>query len=189
MLRMSGFLLGSILALLSACQRSEVGRVSAPGVPAAAPVLSGSWHVEGVTVEKDSGRTRQISGTIIMIEEGGRYRSTFDLDTMLPTGGRPTLADVIGEGEGIVAGRELSGTARTQVVISGEPNADPGFAVVPRYVGTRIVSTTKGSLGDDGTISLSIESEPAPGEVYAATRTTLTGTFIGTNQGASASVP
>ena len=189
MLRMTGFLLGSSLILISACQRSEVGTTAAPDVAAAAPLLSGSWHVEGITVEKDSGRMRQISGTIIMIEEGGKYRSTFDLDTMLPTGGGPTLADVIGEGEGTVVGRELAGTARTQVVIAGAPNVDPGFAYVPRYVGTRIVSTTKGTLGNDGTISLSIESEPAPGEVYAATRTTLTGTFIAPPRDASASAP
>ena len=180
MLRMTGFLLGSSLILISACQRAEVGTTATPDVAAAAPVLSGSWHVEGITVEKDSGRMRQISGTIIMIEEGGKYRSTFDLDTMLPTGGGPPLEDVIGEG---------AGTARTQVVIAGAPNVDPGFAYVPRYVGTRIVSTTKGTLGNDGTISLSIESEPAPGEVYAATRTTLTGTFIAPPRDASASAP
>ena len=62
-------------------------------------------------------------------------------------------------------------------MIAGAPNVDPGFAFVPRRVGTRIVSTTKGTLAEDGTISLEIESEPAPGQTYAATRTTLKGSF------------
>ncbi len=175
MLRASGFLLGSSLILLSACQRADQ---AATGDVAAAPVtISGMWRVEGVTVEKASGKTRQIKGTVILAEQDGKYHSTFDLETMLPTEGGPTHADVIGEGEGSVAGRSLSGTARTQIVIAGAPNVDPGFAFVPRHVGTRIVSSTKGTIDDDGTISLEIESEPAPGETYSSTRTTLKGSL------------
>jgi hypothetical protein len=164
------------MVLLAACERAEESATA--DVAAAAPAtISGTWHVEGVTVEKASGKTRQISGTIILAEEAGKYRSTFDLSTTLPTEGGPTHADVIGEGEGSVDGRTLSGTARTQIVVAGAPNVDPGFAFVPRRVGTRIVSSTKGTLAEDGTISLEIESEPAPGETYAATRTTLKGSF------------
>ncbi len=176
MLRTTGFILGSSLILIAACQRSDD---PATDPAAAAPVLSGSWRVEGVTVERDSGRTRQITGTVILLEEAGKYRATFDLETTLPTEGGPTHADVIGEGDGVVQGRTLSGTARTQIVIAGAPKIDPGFAFVPRHVGTRIVSKTKGTLAEDGTIELEIESEPAPGETYAATRTTLRGTFTG----------
>ncbi len=176
MLRVSGLLLGSSLLLFTACERAvEEGT---PDVSAPRPAtISGTWHVEGVTVEKVSGKTRQISGTIILSERGGKYHSTFDLSTTLPTEGGPTHADVIGEGEGDVSGRTLTGTARTQIVVAGAPNVDPAFAFVPRRVGTRIVSSTKGTLGDDGSISLEIESEPAPGETYAATRTTLKGSF------------
>lgn len=177
MLRVTGFLLGSSLVLVAACQRADDTTAPTPDVASRAPVISGTWKVEGVTVEKASGKTRQISGTIILAEQGGKYRSTFDLETTFPGEGGPTRADVIGEGEGLVVGRDLSGTARTQIVVAGVPNVDPGFAFVPRYVGARIVSITKGTLGDDGTISLEIESEPAPGETYAATRTTLTGSF------------
>ena len=101
MLRVSGFLVGSSLVLLAACQRADEPAANTPDVAAAAPALiSGTWRVEGVTVEKASGKTRQISGTIILVDEGGTFRSTFDLDTTLPTEGGPTHADVIGEGEG-----------------------------------------------------------------------------------------
>jgi hypothetical protein len=176
MLRVSGFLLGSSLILLTACERPQ--EKATADVAAKGPAtISGTWRVDGVTVEKVSGKTRQISGTIILAEEGGKYHSTFDLSTTLPTEGGPTHADVIGEGEGSVDGKTLTGTARTQIVVAGAPNVDPGFAYVPRTVGTRIVSSTKGTLGEDGSITLEIESEPAPGETYAATRTTLKGSF------------
>jgi len=179
MLRATGFLLGSGLLLVSACERTA--DVSAPPPSAAAgsaePVLSGMWNVEGVTVETASGRTRQIAGTIILAQDGDRYTSTFDLDTTLPSEGGPVHANVIGEGDGSVAGRTLSGTTHTQIIVSGAPNVDPGFAYVPRSVGTRIVSKTKATLGDDGTIAIEIESEPAPGETYASTKTTLKGSF------------
>ena len=179
MLRASGFLVGSSLVLLVACQRDDEAARATPDVGSAPPALiSGTWRVDGVTVEKASGKTRQISGTIILAEEGGKFRSTFDLETTLPTEGGPTHADVIGEGEGSIDGRKIAGTSRTQIVVAGAPNIDPSFAFVPRRVGARIVSSTKGTLADDGTISLEIESEPAPGETYAATRTTLTGSLI-----------
>jgi hypothetical protein len=186
MLRATGFLLGSSLVLFSACQRADETATATVDVASAPAVISGTWRVEGVTVEKASGKTRQISGTIILAEAGGKYRSTFDLETTLPSEGGPTHADVIGEGDGTVEGRTLSGTARTQIVIAGAPNVDPGFAFVPRRVGTRIVSSTKGTLSDDGTLSLEIESEPAPGEAYASTRTTLTGSFAGPPRAPSA---
>jgi hypothetical protein len=178
MLRESGVTLGCLVILLAACDRAATKATATADVAAAAPAtISGTWRVEGVTVEKASGKTRQISGTIILAEEAGKYHSTFDLSTILATDAGPTHADVIGEGEGTVEGANLSGTARTQIVVAGAPNVDPGFAYVPRRVGARIVSSTKGTLAEDGTITLEIESEPAPGETYAATRTTLKGSF------------
>lgn len=179
MLRTSGrvVLVGLALALDAGCQR-ESRDVAAGPRRDAEPVLSGKWEVEGVTVEKSSGKTRQITGTIILAEEGGKYTSTFDLDTVLPSKDGPMHAEVIGEGEGTVAGNTLTGTARTQLVVSSTPNVDPGFAFVPRRVGTRIVSKTTAELHDDGTITIQIESDPAAGEQYAPTRTTLKGSYV-----------
>ena len=173
-----GVLVGLALALAAGCQREQSDVAAAPPRDVAAPVLSGKWEVEGVTVEKASGKTRQISGTIILAEEAGRYTSTFDLDTVLPSADGPMHAQVIGEGEGSVEGQTLSGTARTQLVVSSTPNVDPGFVFVPRRVGTRIVSKTTATLLDDGTISIEIESDPAAGEKYAPTRTTLKGSYV-----------
>ena len=171
---------GLALALDAGCERGERDVAAAPPGRAApeAPVLSGKWEVEGLTVEKGSGKTRQISGTIILAEEGGRYTSTFDLDTVLPSADGPMRAQVIGEGEGTVAGETLIGTARTQLVVSSAPHVDPGFAFVPRRVGARIVSKTTATLQSDGTIAIEIESDPAGGESYAPTRTTLKGSYV-----------
>jgi hypothetical protein len=182
MLRASGrvVVVGLALALAAGCQRTEQDVAAAPPAAPApeAPVLSGKWEVEGVTVEKASGKTRQISGTIILAEEAGRYTSTFDLDTVLPSADGPMHAEVIGEGEGTVSGQTLTGTARTQLVVSSTPNVDPGFAFVPRRVGTRIVSKTTATLLEDGSISIEIESDPAAGEKYAPTRTSLKGSYV-----------
>jgi hypothetical protein len=190
MLHTSGRVVGLGLALMLAasCQRDQGGAdvAAAPPRDAEAPVLSGKWEVEGVTVEKTSGKTRQITGTIILAEEGGRYTSTFDLDTVLPSKDGPMHAEVIGEGEGTVAGHTLNGTARTQLVVSSTPNVDPGFAFVPRRVGTRIVSKTTARLQEDGTIAIEIESDPAAGEQYAPTRTTLKGSYVAPARAAAA---
>lgn len=180
MLRLHGFALGAALVFVSACERAQ--EAPTPDVSAAPPALSGVWAVEGVTVETASGKTRQITGTILLNQEGGRYTSSFDLDTAFASDGGPIHANVIGEGEGTVSGRTLHGTSHTQILISGAPNVDTGFAYVPRQVGTRIVSTTKATIADDGTIAVEIESAPEPGESYAPTKTTLKGSYVSTGR-------
>jgi len=126
------------------------------------------------------GKTRNITGTILLTEKDGRYTSAFDLDTAFASEAGPVHANVIGEGEGTVSGRTLAGTSHTQILIAGAPNVDTGMAFVPRTVGTRIVSTTKATLADDGTIAIEIESAPEAGESYAPTKTTLKGSYLGT---------
>jgi hypothetical protein len=56
------------------------------------------------------------------------------------------------------------------------PGVDTKFAFVPRIVGPRLVSTTVGQLAPDGTLKIEIDNEPAEGQDYAPTRTTLRGT-------------
>ena len=173
-------LVGLALALDAGCGRGERDVAAAPPGRSGGEtrVVSGKWDVEGVTVEKASGKTRQISGTIILAEQGGHYTSTFDLDTILPSPDGPMQAQVIGEGEGTVAGSTLVGSAHTQIVVSSAPNVDPGFAFVPRRVGARIVSKTRATLLDDGTISIEIESDAEAGQTYPSTRTTLKGSYV-----------
>ncbi len=136
------------------------------------------YRVEGTTTVKGTGMEREIKGTVILAQEGNRYTSTFSLETTFPTEEGPIQADVIGKGEGRVEGTSLQGTAETQIVMASVPGIDSGFAFVPRYVGPRIVSTAMGQLEKDGTLLIEIESNPAEGEDYVPTRTTLRGTLV-----------
>jgi hypothetical protein len=164
----------ALAALLACGPSSDVA--SPPGGGAAADI-AGLWEVQGTTIEKGNEKSkRDISGTVILNQEGESYSSTFTMKTMFPTpGGASVDTDVIGTGDGRVDGRSLQGKAETQLVMASVPGVDTGFAFVPRTVSTRIVSKVKGQLLEDGTISLEIESSPAAGEVYVPTRTLLTG--------------
>ncbi len=55
------------------------------------------------------------------------------------------------------------------------PGVDPGFAFVPRTVTTRLVSKSVTTIADDGTLMITIENQPAEGEQYAPSITTLRG--------------
>ena len=162
-------------SLLLACGSGEPAEEPA-SVPAEemAPI-AGMYEVSGVTVDKETGRKREISGKVILADDGDDYTSTFNLNTTFPGGGDPIAAEVIGKGDGTIDGRTLSGTTQTQIVSSTVPGVDPAFAFVPRSVSTRIVSTTTATIAADGTVQIEIDSEPAPGEDYSPTRTTLRG--------------
>jgi hypothetical protein len=140
--------------------------------------ITGSYEVEGTTVEIESGRSRRIEGTVILNAKGSTYTATFALKTTYPTPDGPLPADVIGEGSGEVKGGKLRGTSKTQLVMATVPGVDTGFAFVPRHVGPRIVSSSVGSVTKDGTLTIEVENEAAPGVVYPPTRTTLRGERI-----------
>ncbi len=146
---------------------------SAP--PVAAIPIGGLYEVSGVTRVARTGDEREISGTIILVEEGGRYTATFNLTTLYPVGAEALQAEVIGKGEGTIDGRTLTGTASTQLVVASIPGVDPAFAYIPRTVTTRIQSTAVTEVAPDGGVIVEIENEPAPGEQYEPTRTKLTG--------------
>ncbi len=176
------FVLAGVLAL-SGCS-SESGAptdATTPPVEAAPPdrippSLSGMYRVEGITTVIGTGMEREITGTVILAQEGSRYTTTFSLETSYPTKEGPIQTDVIGKGEGRVDGTSLQGTAETQLVMASVPGIDSGFAFVPRIVGPRIVSTANGERTEDGILLIEIESNPAEGEDYLPTRTTLRGT-------------
>jgi len=164
----------AVVALLACGSATDVA--SPPGSSDAADI-AGLWEVQGTTVEKgNEANKRAITGTVTLSQQGKSYSSTFKMKTMFATpGGASVDTDVIGTGEGTVEGRSLRGRASTQLVMASVPGVDTAFAFVPRTVTTRIVSRVKGSLLEDGTISLEIESTPAQGEQYIPTRTVLTG--------------
>ncbi len=165
----------SLTLFLPACgSQTEVGET--PGVKAVP--ITGMYEVSGVTVTKRSGEKRNLAGKIILLEQDGKYTATFDLATEFPMGGEAFPAGVIGKGEGLIEGRKLTGTAETQLVVATVPGVDTAFAYLPRQVSTRILSTSTTTIAADGTVEIEIENQPAAGEEYAPTRTTLHGSRI-----------
>lgn len=145
--------------------------------PDASPVsLAGTYRVEGVTtVIGREELTREISGTVVMTQEGGDWAASFELETLYPGPDGPLPAQVVGTGQGTISGRELKGSAKTQIVASRIPGIDSQFILVPPSFGVRIVSTSVGTVNEDGSISLEIENRGAEGEDYIPTRTTVRG--------------
>ena len=146
-----------------------------PSRAAEAAWASGRYRVEGETVDKATGARREISGTITLQQEGDEYSATFELRTVLPGTATPAQAQVLGTGSGKVEGRTLRGTADTQILSSAVPGVDAGFVGMPRQVSARIRSSSVAELAADGRISIEIDNEPAQGEAYRPTRTTLHG--------------
>jgi hypothetical protein len=163
--RVAAVAFAAALALDATAQEKAEGEVS----------FSGHYHVKGVTVQKASGVTRELRGTIILVQKGDSYTSTFDLQTKFPTVNGAVQAQVVGKGEGKVEGRKATGTAQTQILLAEAPGVDPGFAMLQPTAGPRIVSESVAKLGKDGMISIEINSKAAPGQEYAATHTTLKG--------------
>jgi hypothetical protein len=150
----------------------------APEAAAEADAFSGTYDVEGLTVDQRSGDTRRISGHVVLTREDDHWKAAAELETQYPTHGGPMRTDVIGTGEGRRESDGLAGTARTQLVIQTVPGVDTNFAFVPRRVGPRIVSTWTARLQKDGTLLVELVNEPAEGEHYSPTHTTLHGTRV-----------
>ncbi len=152
----------------------------APEVEDTAPLgdISGRYDVKGVTSTPGTPHARQIAGTIVIRQVGDAYTASYELETLFPGENKPVEAHVVGVGDGQLDGRKMTGTARTQVVVSTVPGVDPGFAFIPRGVTTRILSESVGLVSADGTLSVDIVSRAAEGETYTATRTRLSGQRI-----------
>ena len=167
----AGLLTACLLACGGEAPQSADSAATAPAVP-----ISGVYEVKGVTRPLDgAGEKRKIAGTVILEQAGDRYSATFKLDTTFPGASEPVQADVIGRGEGAIDGRTLTGTARTQLVVSTVPGVDTDFAFVPRMVGARIVSSSVTEIRPDGSVEIELENQPAEGEDYRPTHTRLTG--------------
>ena len=172
------FCAASLIQLACGSER-DVAAPAPGGTSAREPApIAGIYQVTGFTIVKQSGQQREISGTVILVQEGDAYTSTFNLQTEFPTPDGVVTSEVIGKGEGTIEGTILLGTALTQIVMASVPGVDTQFAFIPRFVGPRIVSTTAAKLAEDGTLTVEIESQPAEGETYAATRTTVSGMRI-----------
>ncbi|MFQ5514904.1 MAG: hypothetical protein ACE5FG_10735 [Myxococcota bacterium] len=182
-MRHGALLAAAWVALTLACD-SQPSRTAAPSGDEIE--VTGVYQVGGITVEERSGAEREIEGTIVLEQQGDRYTARFNLATEFPTPKGSVHSEVIGHGEGKLTKGILEGRAETQIVVAGAPRVDTRFAFIPRRVSTRIVSTSVGRISDDGTLTVEIESQPAEGENYAATRTSLTGRRISTAVGPGA---
>jgi hypothetical protein len=140
--------------------------------------FSGLYDVGGFTEEIGSGESRALSGTVVLRQEGDAYHATFELDTEFPFGDAKVAATVIGQGDGAVKGSLLTGETRTQVVVSTVPGVDPGFAFIPRMVTTKLVSSSKTRIEGDGSVTIELQTQAAPGETYIPTRTKLKGVRV-----------
>lgn len=171
-------LLGAV-ALLVACGDSPSSSETAD-VAATGPVvpLEGTYRVSGTTVDTTTGSERGVSGTIVVKTKGNTYTTTFSLNTTLHGGGEPQKAELIGQGEGVIEGRSLSGTAETQLIVALVPGVDAGFGMLPRVATARIVNSSTAEISPDGSVRIEIKSKPAPGDEYAPSRTTLRGKRI-----------
>jgi hypothetical protein len=167
--------LPAVILLVLGCggQDADVAEEKIEATP-----IPGRYEVRGSTVAIESGRKRDIAGTIILSEQGGRYTATFDLETTYPGAEAALPAQVIGKGEGTIEGRTLRGTAQTQLVMATVPGVDPGFAFIRPQVSTRLVSTTVATIAANGNLSIAIENQPAENADYAPTRTTLRGSRV-----------
>lgn len=178
------FHLGLVLLLATGC-----GGASDEAVEIEATPIAGQYEVSGTTIVTATGSQREITGTVILAEEGERYTATFHLTTVFDGASGVMPAEVIGKGSGTINGRELRGTAETQLVISTVPGIDPAFAFIPRTTSTRLQSNSVTSIAADGTVAIQIENAPAEGEDYAPTRTTLRGKRIGAQFAAGGRLP
>jgi hypothetical protein len=166
---------GALAALLLACGSGDAPPAEAASEARPAAPLSGAYRVSGTTVDKTTGAERSISGTVIVIAEGDTYTSTFDLATTLHASGTAQKAELVGRGDGRIEGRKLTGTAETQLIVALVPGVDAGFGLLPRMATTRIVNRSDAMIEPDGSVTIQIESDPAPGQDYNPTRTTLRG--------------
>ena len=179
-MQLHSLLLGVAATLLVACGdpppsagTSDVAASSGPAEP-----LEGTYRVSGTTVDKATGSERGVSGTIVVKTQGDSYTTTFSLNTPLHGSGEPQKAELIGQGDGVVEGRKLSGTAETQLIIALVPGVDAGFGMLPRVATARIVNSSRAEISPDGSVRIEIESNPAPGVEYSPSRTTLRGKRI-----------
>jgi hypothetical protein len=170
--------LSLVLYGATACQPAAENEVAEE--PIVLSPIAGTYEVSGTTTESTTGDRREISGTVILTENGSNYTATFHLNTDFPAGEGVLPAEVIGMGSGTIDGRELRGIAETQLVISTVPGIDPAFAFIPRTTTTRIVSSSTTKIAANGEVVIEIQSQPAEGETYAPTRTLLRGRRLDT---------
>lgn len=159
---------------------------SPPEAVAGSDRFPGSYRVSGQTTDIRSGDTRHIEGIVVLSESReGYYTAKSDLETQYPSEGGPVDAHVIGTGTGRPSGDAVVGTAETQLVLGAVPGLGAEFALAPRSVGPRLLSTWTAKFRRDGSLVVEVENRGEAGENYSPTRTKLKGTRIDPSEGAA----
>jgi len=145
------------------------------GAEAADDPWSGTYQVQGYTVDQRSGDTRRIEGHVVLTRKDDHWIAAAELKTQFPSHGGSVSADVIGRGDGKLQGKALVGTAQTQLVMQTVPGVDTGFGFVPREVGPRLVSDWNARWEREGELTVEMTNRGEEGEDYSPTKTTLKG--------------
>jgi hypothetical protein len=147
---------------------------AAPADPSADP-WSGTYEVQGLTVDQRSGDTRRIEGHVVLTRKGDQWMAAAELKTEFPSHGGSVRADVIGRGDGKLQGEALVGTAQTQLVMQTVPGVDTNFGFVPREIGPRLVSDWAARWEREGELTVEMTNRGEEGVDYSPTKTTLKG--------------
>jgi hypothetical protein len=140
--------------------------------------ISGVYRVNGVTVQANTGRLRDVSGTVTLQGHGNGYTATIDLSTLYPTSTGDIPAEIEGKAFGRLVGKHLVGSAETQM----RPAAGVGLsgaygAPVEELV---VVSSFLASIDEHGNLNIQLLNDPAPGQDFSPSITVLSGTRLRT---------
>jgi len=166
----------SSLALLACERESPPDVAAAPPAPVAPldPARSGTYAVQGVTVQALTGSQRKIGGTLELEVRGDRYEVSFDLDTTSPGHDEGVPVHVRGTGRGFMVGDVLTGTTEEWMSLAVPPEESAGI-VLPDAAGIAIVSTSQASFDTDGSVQVLLQNDPRPGQDYVPSVTVLAG--------------
>ena len=145
--------------------------------------LSGSYAVQGLTVQALSGRQREIHGSFeLRVNEGGRYEVAFELDTTAPDLPGDVPVQVRGSGRGFAVAGTFTGTTEEWMTL--EPPAG-GLAAadlsvpLPAAAGHKLVSISQASFDEDGVLHVLLQNRPKDSESYEPSMTVLAGRRVG----------
>jgi hypothetical protein len=139
-----------------------------------AEAVSGTYEVQGVTVQALTGRQRSIQGTLELDVDGPRYEVSFELDTTAPDLADPTPVHVRGNGRGFVVGGILTGTNEAWMTLE-VPVEEAGGRTVPSGTGRKIVSSSQGSFDENGVFQVVLQNDAGADRNYHPSVTVLAG--------------
>jgi hypothetical protein len=150
--------------------------------PAAEPA-EGLYEVKGATTVEATGDQRSAEGKFVLVREAdGRFVTSFNLKTTLPTPEGPRAMDITGNGEGRFAEGALTGTAEAQFLAASVGGLDPQFAFVPGRLGPRIGSRftmRPGAAPNRYHVEIHSEGLGEAGRGYSPTSTVLEAVRVG----------